>query len=565
MSVRQYQTDAEDATFNWLNNSTALGGVIAQPTGVGKSHTQANIIRRAMSYRQSARIMGLTHVKALITQNANKLIEAWPHAPLGIYSAGLKQRNMTMPITFGGIASVHKVIKAFGPQDLLFIDECHLLNPNAEGMYKTLVDMMLEQNKYLRVIGLTATWWRQGLGSIVDGSIFQDKIIDQTGVDAFNWFVEQGYLVKLIPRPTATKYDFSGVGITGGDYNQTEAAKAFDQAAITQRALQELCYYGHDRRKWLIFATGVDHAEHITDMLNAMGVPTTCVHNRLSDAENDKRIEAHRRGDYRCIVNANKLTTGYDDPEIDLIGVLRLTMSVGLWVQMLGRGTRPYYVLGGYGREILDTWEGRHWAIQMGGKLNCLVLDFAGNTARLGPINDPVLPHKAGPGGGPPPIKICETKKLKWRDNGAVGCGAYNHPTTKFCDNCNNEFDFSVKFGAISHTDELITMDGPIMEWFDISHVFYEGTVGPSGKPYLRVTYWSGKKKFIDMVFLGSDGYLLHKAKGWWSARFRGEGIPPDVSQALPYANRQWLKEPRRVLVHSNKKPYPEIQHYEYE
>jgi len=568
MSVRDYQTYGEDQTFNWLNNSTSLGGVLAYPTGVGKSHVQANIMRRALSYRPQSRLMGLVHVKELIQQNVNKLVEAWPQAPLGIYSAGLGKRNMEMQITWGGVASVHKVIKDFGRQDLLFIDECQLLNPLSEGMYMKIIDQLLEMNPFLRVIGSTATWWRLGLGSIIEGTIFQDKIVDMTGVDAFNWFIQQGYLTRLITRPTATKVDLSGVGVSDNDYNQTEAAKAFDQAAITYQAIQEILYYGQNRRKWLIFATGIAHAEHICDQLNLLGIPTTVVHSKIPAKERDKRIADYKAGKYRAIVNNNVLTTGFDDDQIDLMAILRATISPALWVQILGRGVRPYYVLGGAHRSILDTLEGRLWAMQNGGKLDCLVLDFAGNASRLGPINDPVLPERKGQGTGDPPIKICETKKLH---QGYTGCGNYNHPSAKNCEVCGAPFNFAVKFAETSYTVDVQANDAPQMQWFDISHVFYEKKVGPSGKPFLLVSYWSGKRKFTDLVFLGSDGFLLHKAKGWWAARFKVENpehpdnLPPSVDQALPYANRQWLKEPRRIMVHVNKKPYPEIHQYEYE
>jgi len=579
VSVREYQTYAEDATVHWLNNSTSLGGVVAMPTGVGKSHVQANLMRRLLSYRPGSRMMGLVHVKELIGQNVGKLKEIWPNAPIGVYSAGLKQRQMEMPITWGGVASVHKIIRDFGKQDLLFIDECQLLNPNAmggigepKGMYNNIIEQLLDMNPYLRIVGSTATWWRLGLGSIINGTVFQDKIVDMTGVEAFNWFIEQGYLSRLITRPTQTKIDLSGVGVSGVDYNQTEAAKAFDQAAITYQAIQEILYYGQNRRKWLIFATGVDHAEHICDQLNYMGIPTTVVHSKMSSGERDQRIADYKAGKYRAIVNNNVLTTGFDDPEIDLMAILRATISPALWVQILGRGTRPYYVLGGADKSVLDTVEGRFWAMQNGGKLNCLVLDFAGNAARLGPINDPVLPEKKGNGTGEAPIKICTHEKLtKVGGVRPPGCGNYNHPSARHCEYCHAEFDFAVKFSSASYTQDLVASEAPQMQWFDISHIFYEKKVGPSGKPYLRVTYWSGSKKFMDMVFLGSEGFLLHKAKGWWSARFKVENpthpdnLPPTVDDALRFANKTWLKEPRRVLVHVNKTPYPEIHSYEYE
>lgn len=572
MGKREYQVWAKDATFNWLNNSTALGGVVAMPTGTGKSHVIADIMQQGFEWRPQSRMSMFTHVKELIGQNLDKLKDAWPNAPVGVYSAGLKSKNMSLPIIFGGIASIIKVAEQLPPQDLAIIDECHLLNPDAEAnaMYLRLVNTLQEKNKYVRIVGLTATWWRLGKGSIIDGKIFHEKIIDMTGFDAFNWFVAQGYLTKLITRPTETKIDLSGVGLLGSDYNQTEAAKAFDQQDITYRALQEACYYGQNRRKWLVFGTGIEHTEHITEMLNRMDISATCVHNKIPAGERDQRIKDYKAGKYRAMVNNNVLTTGFDDPQIDLIIMLRATMSPGLWVQMLGRGTRPFYWLGNYDRSILDTLEGRLWAMQMGGKHDCLVLDYGGNASRLGPINDPRIPDPKGKGTGDAPIKICKTDGSNLK-HGVRGCGNYNHPSVRFCDICNAEFDFETKYTDKAFGDDVFSTDAPQVEWFDVSHIFYKEEIGPSGRPYLKVTYWSGKKKFTDTVFLGSEGYLLHKAKGWWAARFKvdnpshPDNLPPTVTQAMPYCNGQWLREPKRIQVHVNKKPYPEIHHYEYE
>lgn len=120
------------------------------------------------------------------------------------------------------------------------------------------------------------------------------------------------------------------------------------------------------------------------------GIPTTCIHSKLTKDERTERLAGLKSGKYRAAVNNNILTTGFDLPSIDLIAVIRPTNSPGLWVQMLGRGTRPVYAPG------FDLWStaGRLAAIEAGSKQDCLVLDFAGNTRRLGPINDPVLPRK---------------------------------------------------------------------------------------------------------------------------------------------------------------------------
>src|SRR3546814_12237273 len=115
---------------------------------------------------------------------------------------------------------------------------------------------------------------------------------------------------------------------------------------------------------------------------------------RISDwsadvCSSDLTIEDFKSGKIRALVNNNVLTTGFDFPGIDFIIILRATGSVVLWVQMLGRGTRPVYGLDGKGllpngtRADLNTIEGRLQAIFASDKHDCLVMDFARKTASL--------------------------------------------------------------------------------------------------------------------------------------------------------------------------------------
>lgn len=563
MAERDYQAYACDQTFNYLNATTG-NGIIVAPTGVGKSHMISGIVRRAFKYRPNARIIMAVHVKELIKQNHEKLIRDWPNAPVGIYSAGLKVKQNYMPITFGGIASMKDKAREFGHTDLVLIDECHRINPNADTMYQEWFAELQKYNPQIRAVGLTATDWRIGNGKLTEpGSFFNDTIVNLASRHNFNRFISEGYLVKLIPRPTQTYLDVSGVAVSGGDYNMTQVQAAVDHAEITWRALQELVHYGQDRRKWLIFASGVEHADHINEMLLQMGIASTVVHRGIPSGERDTRIADFKAGvKYRAMVNANMLTTGYDDTGIDLIAILRPSMSSSLWVQMLGRGIRPHYFPG----FNLETLEGRLMAIAASYKQNCLVLDFARNTQNLGPINDPVIPKKASGRGGDPPIKICETQRLK---KGFTGCGVYNHPSVQFCDACNAEFDFAIKYSAEASVDALVAEGVDEFQWFNVLSTSYVAHTGPSGKTCLRVDYWvSERKRYTDYIHLEQTGFLLHNAKEWWKARFKHPewGPPPNVKEALKYANKYYLKEPKQIRVWVNKQDGPPpVVNYEYE
>src|SRR5690606_34593455 len=77
----------------------------------------------------------------------------------------------------------------------------------------------------------------------------------------------------------------------------------------------------------------------------------------------------------------------------------------------------------------LNTREGRLAAIAASHKPRGIVHDFAKNSERLGPINDPVIPipgTRKRPGEAP--VRICDV------------CGTYNHASAPVCMGCGYEF-----------------------------------------------------------------------------------------------------------------------------
>ncbi len=533
---RWYQDEAEQSIFDYFDNGGRGNPVVAMPTGTGKSIVIANFLRRVYRVWPNQRIMMLTHVKELIEQNAKKVMQVWPTAPLGIYSAGLNRRDLMLPLTFGGVASIKNVIRQFGHIDLLLIDECHLLSPNDDTMYQFIIAELLAMNPWMKVIGFTATPFRMKQGMITDGGIFTDICYDLTDYESFNRLIYEGYLSPLIPKKTDVEIDVSNVGLVGGDFNRKALDAVTDRDDITWAACKEMVELGHNRASWLTFANSVAHAEHVAEMLQSFGIVAVASHSKLKPDENDKRVEAFKRGEIRCLVNMGKYTTGFDHPPIDLIGMLRATASPGLWVQMLGRGTRPF---GG------DNF--------FGPKSNCLVLDFAGNTRRLGPINDPVIPRKPGMGGGDAPVRICDV------------CGAYNHAKVRFCCNCGQEFSFESKLVRSAATEQLLKSDAPIVEYFPVSRVLYnlhekrnrDGEL--MSPPMIRVSYICGVQMFNEYVMLEHQK-VRWRYKEWWRQRHLEEP-PESTAEALMRVSE--LRVPTRIRVHVNKK-HPEVLSYEF-
>ncbi|MCW2763962.1 MAG: PaP73 [Marmoricola sp.] len=534
MELRYYQQAAKAAIFDYFEKGNDGNPLVGMPTGTGKSLVIADTIREVLQGWPGQRVMMLTHVAKLIEQNTKTLLNVWPNAPVGIHSQGLKQREYLQPIIMGGVQSVYKNVQQFGWRDLLFIDEAHLIGPTDDTQYAATIGALKAINPRLKVIGFSATLFRLKQGELIDGGLFTDVCYDLTGYQEFNKLIAEGFIAPLIGKPTAVKFDISDVAVTAGDYNGKQLEAAIDKDELTFRACKEILEYAYDRKSWMIFSAGISHAEHIAAMLGQFGIPAAAVHSKLSDTENEKRLKAFEAGEYRAIVGNNKLTTGYDHPPIDFIADMQPTCSPGKHVQKYGRGTR------------IST-----------GKDNCLVLDFAGNVPRNGPINDPVKPRKPGQGGGgDAPVRICDN------------CGAYNHASARFCCNCAEAFNFAPKIFQTAGNHEILKSDQPVIEWFDVNRVFYtmhekkDEFGNLKAPPSMRVQYVCGLRRFDEwMAFESAVPYVRHKAHDWWKQRHASEP-PPTTWQALQHQSQ--LRQPKRIQVHLNKK-FPEIKGYDYE
>lgn len=536
MILRPYQNSAVESIYTYFmaNNGNPL---VAMPTGTGKSVVIGDFVRGIYRHYPNQRVMMLTHVKELIEQNYEKLVTLWPTAPAGIYSASIGRKETHFPITFAGIASVAKKAAFFRHIDLLLIDEAHLVGLKESTMYLAFIAELKKYNPSLKVVGFTATPYRLGLGKLTEGGLFTDTCFDMTGVEAFNWLIDEGYLIKLVPKRTGMMFDVSEVGMSGGEYKQSELQFAVDKHELTYAAVRETVEYGADRKKWLLFASGVEHAEHVASMLEYFGISTCVIHSKMSDADRTERIKGLKAGKYRAAVNNNVLTTGFDDPEIDLISCLRPSGSPGLWVQMLGRGTRPDFAPG----FDTTTKEGRLAAIAASTKHDCLVLDFAGNTRRLGPINDPVIPRAKGKGGnGTAPVRICEA------------CNTYNHASARVCAHCGADFPRELKINQTAYTEEIVKTAMPQVELFKVDRVIYArhesrrtDIIKP---PTLKVSYYCGLRMFSEYVCFEHSGFPLHKAHEWWRARSWDEP-PVTVNDAVASINALQVPTHLRIWV----------------
>jgi DNA repair protein RadD len=523
MMLRDYQIDAIDQIYEWMAENPGNPCVVL-PTGAGKSHIIAAFCQKTLTHFPDTVILMLTHVKELIEQNAEKLLAHWPEAPLGIYSASVGKKQIGERITFAGIQSVRTKFDLFRNVDLIIIDECHLVNHKDEGGYRSFISAIKSTNPHLRVIGLTATPYRLGHGMITDeGGLFNGLIEPVKILD----LIKKGFLSDLRSKLPKTILDVSNVNKKNGEYIASELQAAVNVPITNNKVIEEIISLAGDRKAWLLFCAGVDHAKHIAKGLNDKGIPTGSIFGETPKKEREDILNDFKSGRLKALTNANVLTTGFDYPDIDLIAMLRATMSVSLYVQMAGRGLRK--------KSHTD---------------HCLVLDFAGVVAAHGPITHLAPPDKKT-GNGEPPTKTCSK------------CDELCFLSARICPACGYVFPPPrLKLFERSDVDILGLTEEKIQKnVFDWHWQRHQSKT--SNKKMLRCLYYTNKmymEYICEYVTILSDGWPGKKARQTLESISKLTGIDLDISGYPTTDSKKEINENaylNNLAFELNRMPHP--------
>lgn len=524
---RQYQQDIEDAVIDYLFEKPG-NPIVASPGGTGKTFVMARLIKRLVTQWPGTRILVLAQDAKLLDQGSNELYRYWPTAPVGVYSAGLKMRDTRQDIIFAGIQSVAKRGEEFGVRHIVFIDEADLVSSKDDALYHKFLKTLKQSNPHLRVVGFTASPYRMGTGCLTNLDLWDDICIDLTRTEKFNWFIEHGFLSPLVNKRGAKEIDITNIAMKGGEFDEKALQEAADTEELNRAVVEESIRYGSDRKHWLVFSSGVEHGHHLSKMFNSRGVPTAMLSGEDSMDHREETEAKWKSGDIRCLVNVGLYGRGFDFPAIDLIVWARATQSPALWLQGCVRGTR-----------------------RSPGKTNALILDMAGNTRRLGPVNDVIVPAPRRKGDavkGEAPVKECPQ------------CFSYLHTRTMICPDCGYVFPPPSTIKKTASEDEILKsgVTEPRVEEFKVMGIRYKAAVSKKGMHYLKVTYSVGTHNFHEAKFFDSENSFAKKnLKTWWTFRGGLLPMPASVEEALERADSE-LAVPAIIRVDLSPK-YPEI------
>lgn len=356
-TLRPYQQDSVNATLHYFRKSSEPA-VLALSTGAGKSLIIAELARLARG-----RVLVLAHVKELVEQNHQKY-ESYD-LKASVFSAGLGRKESTLQVVFASVQSIVNSLDVFTEQfSLVVIDECHRVPLDENSAYQRVIKHLQKNNSELKILGLTATPYRLGLGWIyqyhtrgqvrsTEPRFFRDCIFDLP----IRFLLDEQFLTPpKVMDMAVLGYDFSAITSSkSGHYRESDLDGVIQKAKrATPLIIKQVVAQAKGRLGVMIFASTVNHAQEIMGYLKDENAALV-IGDTPAEAR-DRIISAFKSQEIKYLVNVSVLTTGFDAPHVDLIAILRPTASLSLYQQIVGRGLRLF-----------------------AGKKECLVMEFAGN------------------------------------------------------------------------------------------------------------------------------------------------------------------------------------------
>lgn len=357
ISLRPYQTEALRRVEDKLSAGVQRQLVVL-PTGSGKT-----IIFAELARRRSGRVLVLAHRDELIRQTIDKIRMVDPAADVGVVKAA--ENDMARRIVVASIQTLQsqrRIDELFGQTGDLFgsgpdsegafstivIDEAHHASAPT---YKAVIDRCTAEDEDALLLGVTATPARSDkrhLDQVFSEIVYSRSILDM---------IREGYLCDVRGvRVEMHDFDVRTIAQSRGDYQAGAIGEALTDAGGPRQIVDAWIQHAEGRRS-IVFAPTVATAQSIAAEFEARGVNAAAAWGDMPIDERRATLERFKAGELQVVSNAMILTEGYDDPGVECVVVARPTKSHGLYVQMVGRGTRPYP-----------------------GKSNLLVLDVVGAT-----------------------------------------------------------------------------------------------------------------------------------------------------------------------------------------
>jgi len=310
MELRKYQTQAiEQLRIAYQRQYRSL--LLEAPTGAGKTVIFSQICKNAN--QRGKRVLIVTDRLNLNDQTAEKL-EA--------VGAGELTDVLTVQTAIRRVSSLPYY-------DIIIVDEAH--KKTFDNFIKK---MRVQHGPGFLLLGFTATPMRTGkTGALCE---IYERIVSVTTIKDL---ISLGYLVPAITY--GAPFDMGGVKMKGGDYDNAEMFQRFDETVLYNDVVNR--YKTHaPGKKAICFCINVEHSKRTAQAFKAAGVRAAHLDGTAPPHERARVLSEFKTGRIEVLCNCDLYTTGFDEPSIQAVILNRATRSVPLFLQMCGRGSRPY-------------------------------------------------------------------------------------------------------------------------------------------------------------------------------------------------------------------------------
>ena len=309
--------------------------LFGSPTGSGKSIMMLDIVSKSLA--NGERVLVILPYRKLVFQIMDTFKNYSPALVMGTDSYGDPK---TSPIVIASLTTLSRRLKTnpmlIGGLDLIVIDEAHIAfnmpDDSPSKITTTLHKLYWNTTKFLGFTAtpITASGFRlEGW----DHSIYKYS----TG-----WLIKHGWLAEF-DYYSVPDIDIEGLRVNSftGEYSTADIEERTNNASAIRAVLKNYKKYGKGK-KCLIFGASIDHAELIHKKFQKKGINTRTIHSNLSEKEQQKILEEYKNNVFEVLINVAMLTTGFDDPEVEVLFIARPVGSKRLAIQINGRALRTH-------------------------------------------------------------------------------------------------------------------------------------------------------------------------------------------------------------------------------
>ena len=353
MILRDYQQETVDLILNNINKGIKKQ-LINSPTGSGKTVIASEVVKQLVE--QGCKIFFVVANEPLIMQTYNKFvgIDLLP----SIIKAGFeKYYNEFAKVQIVMIQSYSARVEKLPDlnPDVIIVDEVDF------GFNGQMFKKLVKKHENAFIVGLTGTPITFK-GYLLPGFDFYHEVVTVRELQKRGYLSIDKNFIPATPNMSNVRV------MTTGEFNETELDETCSQSYFINDIVETYkkvnCGY-----RGIVFAISIGHGEKLQEAFCKAGIKTGLIHSKMKKFQVDYWMQAHRQGRIQLLVNVGKLTRGFDDVEIIDCIMARPTMSLALYLQMVGRAAR------------LDS-EGKHFFRHF---------DYAGNIERFGLWSEPRL------------------------------------------------------------------------------------------------------------------------------------------------------------------------------